>query len=50
MTRQRIYDRITELELYREGLRAVGKLTETQAREIATELRQLRNAYQETSK
>ena len=44
MTRQRIYDRITELELYREGLRAVGKLTETQAREIATELRQLRNA------
>ena len=47
MTRQRIYDRITELELYREGLRAVGKLTETQAREIATELRQLRNAYQE---
>ena len=47
MTRQGIYDRITELELYREGLRAVGKLTETQAREIATELRQLRNAYQE---
>ena len=50
MTRQRIYDRITELEIYRESLRAIGKLTEHQAREIATELRQLRAAYQETSK
>ena len=50
MTRQAVYDRIVDLELYREGLRAVGKLTETQAREIATELRQLRAAYQETSK
>lgn len=47
MTRQRIHDRIIELELYREGLRAVGRLTDAQAREIATELRQLRAAYQE---
>ena len=50
MTRQRIYDRITELELFREGLRATGKLTEHQARAISLELRQLREAYQETSK
>lgn len=50
MTRQRIYDRITELEIHREALRQIGKLTDVQAREIATELRQLRAAYQETVK
>jgi len=50
MTRQRIYDRITELEIHREALRQIGKLTDTQAREIANELRQLRAAYQETVK
>lgn len=50
MTRQRIYDRITELELYREALRQIGKLTDVQARAIATELRQLRESYQEITK
>ena len=50
MTRQRIYDRIVDLELYREGLRGTGKLTREKAQEIARELTILRNAYQETSK
>ena len=49
-TNQRIYDRIIELELFREGLRATGKLTEHQARAISLELRLLRNAYQEITK
>ena len=44
MTRQAVYDRIVDLELYREGLRGTGKLTKSKADEIARELRILRNA------
>ena len=41
-----LIDRIYELEVYREGLRRIGKLTETQRQQIAAELAELRQRLQ----
>jgi mRNA-degrading endonuclease RelE of RelBE toxin-antitoxin system len=37
-----VIDRIYELEIYREALRKIGKLTDTQRQQIAAELAELR--------
>ena len=45
-TRDYIVDRIYELEIYREGLRQIGKLNDTQRQQIAAELAELRQRLQ----
>ena len=41
-----IIDRIYELEIYREGLRQIGKLTDDKRQQIAAELAELRQRLQ----
>ena len=45
-----LIDRIYELEIYRESLRTIGKLTEEKNAAIAAELRQLRMKLPGTAK
>ena len=50
MTTNAIVNRIYELEVYREALRQIGKLTDTQRQQIAAELAELRQRLNGTAK